>query len=49
MREIELLSELLAKALPHLRKRALFNPEPDLVKTVAEIQAYLELRSGAGH
>jgi len=44
MRELELAAALLAETLPHLRKRALFNPEPSLVKLVKTIESYLEVK-----
>jgi len=45
MREIALAAALLEQTLPHLRKRALFNPEPELVKLVKSIEAYLEVKN----
>jgi hypothetical protein len=45
MREIELAATLLAEALPHLEKRAKFNPEPSLVNLVKSIKNFVELKN----
>ena len=45
MRELTLAATLLEQALPHLKKRALFNPEPNLVSLVKSIEAYLEVKN----
>jgi len=45
MREIALAAELLKQTLPHLKKRAVYNPDPELVTLVKSIESYLEVKN----
>lgn len=45
MRELELVTTLLAQSLPHLRKRSLFNSDSSLDKLIQSIETYFEAKN----